>query len=752
MGPQLSTEVSKDKMATYTASPEIAREPSRLPRAKGKFISNVLTLMTGNGLSQLINIAGTLVLARLFAPDAFGSFALFVTLVSFLSVLGGGRYELAIMLPEKDEEAANVLFLAVLVLTGVAGVSLLTVALFHTPIARLLGDDRLNLWLWAAPFALFINGLYQVQGVWFGRMKRFRRLATGRVFQSSGTVLGQLGLLVVHPGGFALVGGWIIGQSIGTLFLVSQLLYSDGRFLWRARNWAVLREAMGRYRNFPIYKAPHSFVSNASSQLVVVILRMFADLNLVGLYSMAARAVYLPVTLVASSMNEVFYEKAATELKHGRLERFVTRLLRIQLVLAGPLLVLVAYDAKLIFGFLLGSKWVAAGSFAAILAFLSFLYFLTSWLDRLFDVRGRQKICLILEITGNIVSLGALALMLKWRPQDAALAIGIYVVLQMIFSIIWLVFAYRVAEFGMKGLTLLLRDAVVSVGLAILFVGTIHYFLHGWPAFLVSAAVALCMIAISFVRYVSTGTALSSTTERFRQFWAEQDTTLKGRDDEEFRWAQARELKNLFPSRMPRRVLEIGCGDGGLFPYLDVPAENYKGIDFSPQFIERFKSTYPEVQLECTEGSSYLDRDTQYDVILMDAIVQHFDRAMLEQHLQNARHMVGKNGRLIWGSIPQRKHRRKYDAGKWSPSGRTSLSRFIKSWVGRILGMDAMGYWYEPSEIAALARKYGFYARFALSNTSPYRFHAVLRKRLVVAEEKRKNQISGTAAAMTRPS
>ncbi len=711
MGPQLSTEVSKDKMATYTASPEITREPSRLPRAKGKFISNVLTLMTGNGLSQLINIAGTLVLARLFAPDAFGSFALFVTLVSFLSALGGGRYELAIMLPEKDEEAANVLFLAVLVLTGVAGVSLLTVALFHTPIARLLGDDRLNLWLWAAPFALFINGLYQVQGVWFGRMKRFRRLATGRVFQSSGTVLGQLGLLVVHPGGFALVGGWIIGQSIGTLFLVSQLLYSDGRFLWRARNWAVLREAVGRYRNFPIYKAPHSFVSNASSQLVVVILRMFADLNLVGLYSMAARAVYLPVTLIASSMNEVFYEKAATELKYGRLERFV-----------------------------------------AILAFLSFLYFLTSWLDRLFDVRGRQKICLILEITGNILSLGALALMLKWRPEDATLAIGVYVVLQMIFSIIWLIFAYRVAEFGMKGLTLLLRDAVVSVGLAILLVGTIHYFLHGWPAFLVSSAVALCMIAISFVRYVSTGTALSSTTERFRQFWAEQDTTLKGRHDEEFRRAQACELKNLFPNRMPGRVLEIGCGDGGLFPYLQIPAENYKGIDFSPQFIERFKSTYPEVQLECTEGSSYLDRDTQYDVILMDAIVQHFDRAMLEQHLQNARHMIGENGRLIWGSIPQRKHRRKYDAGKWSTSGRTSLTRFIKSWVGRILGMDAMGYWYEPSEIAALARKYGFYARFALSNTSPYRFHAVLRKKLVVAEEKREDRTSAATAAMTRPS
>jgi O-antigen/teichoic acid export membrane protein/SAM-dependent methyltransferase len=749
---QFSTEVSKDKMVTDTTSPKISQEPSRLPRAKGKFISNVLTLMTGNGLSQLINIGGTLILARLFAPDAFGSFALFVTLVSFLSALGGGRYELAIMLPEKDEEAANVLFLAVLVLTGVAGVSLLTVALFHTPVARLLGDDRLNLWLWAAPVALFVNGLYQVQGVWFGRMKRFRSLAGARVIQSVGTVFAQLGLIVVHTGGFALVGGWVIGQSIGTLFLLSQLFYRDGKFLWLARDWEVVRDAVGRYRNFPLYKAPHSFVSNASSQLVIVILRMFADLNLVGLYSMAMRAVYLPVSLIATSMNDVFYEKAATELKYGRLERFVTRLLRIQLVLAAPLLVLVAYDAKLIFGFVLGSKWVAAGTFAAILAFLSFVNFLTAWLDRLFDVRGRQKICLILEITGNILSLGGLALVLQWRAPDAGLAIGVYVVLQMIFSLIWLVFAYRVAEFGMRGLSMLLRDAVVSIGLATLFVGTIHVFLHGWAAFIVSAGVALCMVAVSFVRYVSTGTALSSTTERFRQFWADQSTTLNGRHDEEFRRAQADELKSLFPIRVTGRVLEIGCGDGELFPYLEIPAENYKGIDFTPQFIERFQAAYPGVQLECADGAAYLDRDGQFDLILSNGVVQHFDRSMLELHLQNACRMINENGQLIWGAIPQRRHRRKYDAGEWSTNGGPSPTRFFKSWAWRLLGMDAMGYWYEPSEIVALARKYGFQARFVLSNASPYRFHAVLKKRLVVAEEKRKDQISATSAAMTRPS
>ncbi len=37
-----------------------------LPRASGKFVSHVLTLITGNGVAQVINVVGTLLLAHLF--------------------------------------------------------------------------------------------------------------------------------------------------------------------------------------------------------------------------------------------------------------------------------------------------------------------------------------------------------------------------------------------------------------------------------------------------------------------------------------------------------------------------------------------------------------------------------------------------------------------------------------------------------------------------------------------------------------
>ncbi len=202
---------------------------------------------------------------------------------------------------------------------------------------------------------------------------------------------------------------------------------------------------------------------------------------------MAARAVYLPVALIASSMNDVFYEKAATELKHGRLEKFVTRLLRIQVVLAAPWLVLTAFDAKLVFGLALGAKWIPAASYATVLAFAGFMYFLTAWLDRLFDIRGHQKLSLILEFAGNFLSIGGLTAAPWWHPERTVTAVMIYAAAQVVYSCIWLIFAYHVAEFRVSPWSILLSDAVVSVGVAVALMGGLHAIFHGWPAFAGSA-------------------------------------------------------------------------------------------------------------------------------------------------------------------------------------------------------------------------------------------------------------------------
>ena len=88
---------------------------------------HVLTLLTGSGLAQAIALAVSPLLTRLYAPGQFGLFALYLSVVALLAVVATGRYELAIVLPEADDDAWQVgalaLGLAVLFSTAVLVVS-----------------------------------------------------------------------------------------------------------------------------------------------------------------------------------------------------------------------------------------------------------------------------------------------------------------------------------------------------------------------------------------------------------------------------------------------------------------------------------------------------------------------------------------------------------------------------------------------------------------------------------------------------
>jgi len=72
-------------------------------KPKSDFSKNVLVLMTGTTIAQAIPIAISPILTRLYSPEDFGVFALFVAITSVFGSVANGRYDLAIMLPKKDE-------------------------------------------------------------------------------------------------------------------------------------------------------------------------------------------------------------------------------------------------------------------------------------------------------------------------------------------------------------------------------------------------------------------------------------------------------------------------------------------------------------------------------------------------------------------------------------------------------------------------------------------------------------------------
>ena len=89
--------------------PEDIQEIPLSKRRKTTFAGDVLKLTTGTSIAQAITVLSAPLLTRLYAPEAFGILALFISITGILGVIACMRYELSIMRPESDQEAANLM-------------------------------------------------------------------------------------------------------------------------------------------------------------------------------------------------------------------------------------------------------------------------------------------------------------------------------------------------------------------------------------------------------------------------------------------------------------------------------------------------------------------------------------------------------------------------------------------------------------------------------------------------------------------
>lgn len=216
-----------------------------------------------------------------------------------------------------------------------------------------------------------------------------------------------------------------------------------------------------------------------------------------------------------------------------------------------------------------------------------------------------------------------------------------------------------------------------------------------------------------------------STVERWQAYWVDKSLAGFRYEDEEHYQRCAAELRVLFHQHAPSSVLEIGCGNGALYQYLGFDRCRYRGVDFSQSMLNVFQERYPRAELICADGSAY--RDTQaYDLIFSNGVLQHFDRAMLQQHFASARAMLRPNGLFVCASIPWRALKFRYYTGELTGEGRSHLLRGIILRAIRAYAQDSMGNWYEHRDFVRLAAENGFRCTFHGCIYYPYRFHAVM--------------------------
>ncbi len=394
-----------------STKPTSASADAAKKRKDGNFAADVFKLMFGTTFAQLLTAAATLLLARMFSPDAFGISALFVSITTILATIATLRYELAIMLPEDESEAANVLAVGMTAVVIVTTLSWLVIRSGQHRFVQWLEAPQLLSYLWLIPVTVFFGGVYQALNFWNSRTRHFGRLSISRVIQSLGTSGAQLGMGVAGlPGTTSLIYGTAIGKTVSALALGGQIWRDEHGLLLRSIRPSVMWETAIRFRKFPLFNTWATLLNTISWQLPAFMLSAYFSPVIVGYYALGNRLIRLPMNIIGGSITQVFYQRASEANKQGDLTAVVgntfTGLIRLSFF---PLLVLSLTGAD-IFAALFGAQWREAGVYTQILAVWSCFWFVSSPMATLYSVLERQEFSLRLNIAIFTSRLLALAI------------------------------------------------------------------------------------------------------------------------------------------------------------------------------------------------------------------------------------------------------------------------------------------------------------------------------------------------------
>ncbi len=352
---------------------------------KKSFAFDVLTLTGGATLAQILTILSIPVLTRLYQPENFGVWALYSSITSIISVIICMRYEYSIMLPESDEDAVNLLGVSFLSIGVVTILTLAIIWFFKELIINILNSPQIGNYLWLVPPFILVNGAFLALNSWNSRTKLFKRLSLSRISSSLSTIATQIIIGILDkksPTG--LITGSLTGQSVATFILAGLIWRDDRNLIRKSLNWKKMYEVFKRYSKFPLVDSFSALMNSISWQLPAFLLAAFFSPTIVGFYSLGFRLIQMPMSLIGSSISQVFFQRASRASSQGTLPTLVENVFKI-LVIIGmfPILVLTIVGSD-VFTVIFGNAWAEAGVYTQILGLWAFVWFISSPLDGIY--------------------------------------------------------------------------------------------------------------------------------------------------------------------------------------------------------------------------------------------------------------------------------------------------------------------------------------------------------------------------------
>jgi O-antigen/teichoic acid export membrane protein len=359
---------------------------------KDSFLKNVLFVSGGTVFAQLLVILFSPVISRIYVAADIGGFQQYMAVLSFLLVISGLRYEMAILIPKDRVEAFHLLILSLLINVLFSLLVLLVMLILHFSGFIFSFIAGMNKFVFFIPFALLGASVYQSLNNMIIREKEFRKIGMTKMVQSVGLVGGQVIVGGFLSKTFGLIWGDLLSKFLGIATFARVILNKYRHSLSRL-TWSGILSQGKTYLKFPVYSVPSGLVNVAGLTISTFLLGNYFGLTVLGFYALVDRLFAASTMLIGQSVSQVymgeFVEKSNSD-PEALLLRFKNLVRKTFLLTIFPY-ALAGITSPYIFGWIFGKGWSEAGIYFALLTPMQFVCIIVWPLMQTLNLLERQK-------------------------------------------------------------------------------------------------------------------------------------------------------------------------------------------------------------------------------------------------------------------------------------------------------------------------------------------------------------------------
>ena len=361
---------------------------------RSEYVRNVVTLILGSGVAQVLSIAFIPIYTRWFLPETFGFLSIVQNFGSLLAIMIFLGLEMSIpTLKNKTEieSALNACFFSSFIIISVIIVALFSLSFFDMLSNKFTLDILLSIVLMGVLISLnqllmqstIQTGIFKYQAINNILFVVVRFFITLSVF----TVLDEN----------ALIFGVYFAFIISILYLFSAL--KNANFFPQVK----LSKEIGvifikEHYHFIIYNLPSSFMNIFLSSFPIIYLGLVFDATIAGLFGVFQRIMVAPLSLVNKAFGQVLLNAATQNIEKSMVKQLCVKIV-LYLGATFPLFIILYIFSENVFYFMLGSEWSKVGEICKICLPYIFLSFCVSPISNIYVAYGETKIFFFINLT-----------------------------------------------------------------------------------------------------------------------------------------------------------------------------------------------------------------------------------------------------------------------------------------------------------------------------------------------------------------